>query len=229
MDVYVIPIARDRYELYCEPPPVDTGAPRGSTSSRGLLARLRHQFTTVLRAAEERQHQRGREDDPRGWFGRAQERVLGWIAQRIAEQRLLWNLRSTMAAVAVHPRAMTFDEATALVRGILDRDYRRHRVWLAFDVVGLLVTAPLVFLPGPNALGYYFAFRVVGHWLSMRGATQGMHRVAWSGRPCAALDELRDAVMLETTAREARIQDIASRLQLPHLTTFVERLAMRHA
>jgi hypothetical protein len=230
MDVYVIPVARDRYELYCEPPPIEMGdAAATATPPPGLIARLRQQFATVLRAAEERQHQRRTDDDPRGWFGRAQEVVLGWLAQRIAEQRLLWNLRTATEAVAVHPSIMSFDEAMTLVRGSLERDYRRHRLWLVFDIVGLIVTAPLVVVPGPNAIGYYFAFRVVGHWLSMRGATSGVQGVTWTGRSCAALDELRDAVTLETTAREARIQDIATRLQLRHLSTFVQRVAMRHA
>jgi hypothetical protein len=33
---------------------------------------------------------------------------------------------------------------------------------------------------------------------------------------------------MESGARDARIHDIASRLRLPHLTTFVERVVVRH-
>ena len=84
-------------------------------------------------------------------------------------------------------------------------------------------------MPGPNLLAYYFAFRVVGHWLSMRGAAQGLHRVSWSGRLCPPLAELRDVVALEAPARNARVHDIATRLRLQHLTTFFERVAVRHA
>jgi hypothetical protein len=35
--------------------------------------------------------------------------------------------------------------------------------------------------------------------------------------------------MLEPPAREARIHDVATRLRLQHLTTFFERVVVRHA
>jgi hypothetical protein len=111
----------------------------------------------------------------------------------------------------------------------LQRDYERHRLWLAIDAVGLVVSAPIALVPGPNMLAYFFTFRVFGHWLSMRGASQGLHRVTWSGRSCPPLTELRDLASLEPSAREARIQDIADRLRLQHLTTFFARVTVRHA
>ena len=228
MDVFIIPVGRGRQELYCEPP-ADADDVPGESPSSGFFARLWQQFRTVLRAAEERQHHHDIPDDRTGWFARIQDRLLGWLAQRIAEQRLLWNLRAETEAVIVHPGDMAFEDARAFVHGVLVREYRRHRLWLVFDTVGLLAAAPLVFIPGPNVLGYYFAFRVIGHWLSMRGALQGQHRVHWTGRAAPALNELRDAVALEADARDARIHDIASRLRLRHLCRFVERVAMRHA
>jgi hypothetical protein len=84
-------------------------------------------------------------------------------------------------------------------------------------------------VPGPNVVAYYFAFRVVGHWLSMRGATQGLHCVQWTGRPCPPLTELRDVALLEAHARDERVHDVARRLRLPHLSAFFERVAVRHA
>jgi hypothetical protein len=36
-------------------------------------------------------------------------------------------------------------------------------------------------------------------------------------------------VLMESAARDARVHDIASRLRLPNLRTFVERVAVRHA
>ena len=49
-------------------------------------------------------------------------------------------------------------------------------------MVLLIVSGVLALVPGPNVLAYYFAFRVVGHWLSMRGARQGL-RPARMERP----------------------------------------------
>jgi hypothetical protein len=226
MDVYVIPIGPDRYELYCEPS-VDPQSETDGEPTGGLFGRLRRRFGEMIRAAEERQ--RDASPASKSWLGRLQDRSLGWVAQRIAEQRLLWNLRRHTSAEAVHPDDMTCDEVMALVRRTLRRDYERHRLWLAIDAVGLIVSGPIALVPGPNVLAYYFAFRVFGHWLSMRGATQGLHRITWSGRPCPPLSELRNLSSLEPSAREARIQDIANRLRLQHLTIFFARVAVRHA
>lgn len=229
MDVFVIPIGGDRYALYIEPPADPEPAADGVPSS-GLAGRLRQRFNIMLRAAEERQHrQRHEAASEAAAAGRIQDRVLGWIAQRIAEQRLLWSLRRQTSAVAVHPQDMTFDQVMAFVRRTLQRDYERHRLWLVVDTIGLVLSGPIAVIPGPNVLAYYFAFRVVGHWLSMRGAAQGLRQVSWSGRPCPPLAELRDIVHLESAARDARVHEIAQRLRLPHLSTFVERVAVRHA
>jgi hypothetical protein len=228
MDVFVIPVGRDRYELYCEPS-ADQGAADASLPSAGFIGRLRHRFSAMIRAAEERQRQPASLAVPRGVVGRLQDWLLGWVAQRIAEQRLLWNLRRQSTAVAAHPQDMTFEQVMSLIRRILQRDYERHRFWLVIDTLGLLASGPVALVPGPNVLAYYFAFRVVGHWLSMRGAAQGLDRVSWSGRSCPPLTELRDVTLLEPRVRDARIHDVAARLRLPHLSTFFERVAVRHA
>ena len=226
MDVYVIPVGRDRYELYCEPT-ADAEFEADGEPPRGLVGRLWRQFSDTIRAAEDRQ--RAPPSEARSWLARWHERLLGWVVHRIAEQRLLWTLRRHTAASAAHPPDMAFDQVMTLVHGTLRRDYERHRLWLAIDVVGLVVSGPVAIVPGPNLLAYFFVFRVVGHWLSMRGATQGLHRVEWSGRPCPPLTELRDIEVLEPSARDARIQDIADRLRLQHLTTFFARVGVRHA
>jgi hypothetical protein len=225
MDVYVIPVGRDRYELYCEPAAESTSE-ADEVPTTGVLGRLRRQFAAALRAAEERQH---RADSGDGAAPRLQDRALGWIAIRIAEQRLLWSLRRHTEAVAVHPQDMAYADVLALVRRRLQRDSERHRVWLVVDLFGLILSGPIAIIPGPNVLAYYFAFRVVGHWLSMRGATQGLRRMSWSGRACAPLAELREVFTLESPARAARVHDIAARLRLPNLSTFFERAAVRRA
>ncbi|HEY6360691.1 MAG TPA: hypothetical protein VIX63_06280 [Vicinamibacterales bacterium] len=228
MDVFVVPFGADKYELYCETSSEVDVAPESQPA--GLLGKLRQGFSAMLKAAEERQHRRASErEEPRGWIGRVQERTLAWVAERIAEQRLLWNLRRQTTAVAAHPQDMTFEQVMVLIRRTLQRDYERHRLWLVVDTIGLVASSILALVPGPNILAYYFAFRVVGHWLSMRGATQGLQRVAWTGRPCPPLTELREVAHLEPGVRDARIHDVAARLRLQHFSTFFERVALRHA
>ena len=105
----------------------------------------------MLKAAEERQHRRASEpEEPRGWIGRVQERTLAWVAERIAEQRLLWNLRKQTTAVAAHPQDMTFEQVMVLIRRTLQRDYERHRLWLVVDTIGLVGSSILALVPGPQ-------------------------------------------------------------------------------
>lgn len=182
-----------------------------------------------MRAAEQSRLKQDSSPPPDGWGGRIKARVLRWIADRIAEQRLLWQLRTCHDATLVFPSDMAEDEATGLVRGELRRDSDRHLRWLVVNAALLVFSGVLALVPGPNVIAYYFAFRVVGHWLSLRGARHGLSAVAWRGQPDEALSELRAALHLEPAVRHVRLRDIAARLDLPHLVTFVERVAFKGA
>jgi Mitochondrial K+-H+ exchange-related len=226
MDVFVIPIGADRYELYCEAP---VEAPQLEAGASGIIGRLRYRFAVMLHEAEERR--RSGKSYPRAVsrLARLQEWIMAWVAERIAEQRLLWNLRRERAVVAVHPRDLTFDQTLTLIHRVLQRDYERHRVWLVVDTLLLVGSIPLTLLPGPNVIGFYFAFRVMGHWLSIRGALQGLRAVTWTGQPCEPLTELREAALLNGAARRQRLREIEQQLRLQHLSTFFERVAVRSA
>jgi hypothetical protein len=233
MDVFVIPIGPERYELYGEQPlDIDVA----DDVPTGFVARLRHRFNSKLREAEERRNAKAvRADDDKGFAGRIQERMMAWVVERIAEQRLLWNLRGQTTATVAHPSDMTFDQVLTLVRRTLQHDYERHRRWMIIDGILFVVTfvalGPLfILIPGiANLPALYFGFRTVGHWLSMRGAAQGLHRVTWTGKPCPPLGELRELAVLEPQVRHQRIEEIAARLRLQHLSTFFERVAIHHA
>jgi hypothetical protein len=226
MDVYVIPIGLDRYELYCE---TSVEAPHLDPAASGIIGRIRYRFAVMLHQADERQRGVAPPVAASTRWARLQESVMAWVAERIAEQRLLWNLRRESAVVAAYPQDLTFDQANTLIRRTLLRDFRRHRLWLVVDSLLLIVSGVLMPVPGPNIVAYYFAFRVMGHWLSMRGASQGLHRIEWTGRPCEPLTDLRGASSLEGEARDRRVHDVAERLRLQHLPTFFDRVAVRHA
>jgi hypothetical protein len=73
-------------------------------------------------------------------------------------------------------------------------------------------------------VAYYFAFRVVGHWLSIRGGRQALRHTQWSGLPCAPLTELRALATPDAAGRSERLQSIATALSLPHLPVFFQRV-----
>jgi hypothetical protein len=225
LDVYVIPFARDRYELFCERQSDEEADATAGGAQSGWWRRLSERFSIMLRAAEDREAN-PEQVEPAGWWARIQGRALSWVAERVAEQRLLWRLRGKTEVVASHPDDVGFDVILPIARRALQKDYERHRIWLVVDLALLVVSGVLALVPGPNVLAYYFAFRVVGHWLSMRGARQGLDRARWTGRACPILTRLRGVSDLAAGARAAQIQEAASQLGVERLPRFVER--MRH-
>jgi hypothetical protein len=104
------------------------------------------------------------------------------------------------------------------------KDFEKHRFWLAIDLLLLAASAPLTIVPGPNLIAYYFAFRVVGHFLSIRGARQGLTRVRWTPEPSGQLADLRALLAEDPQSRRPRLDAIASALGLEHLPGFFERV-----
>ena len=219
--VFLVPLGGQRYELYCERH--HTGPDEAPTGS-GWFAGLRQKFSTMLKQAEE-----GEEAalPAAGLLARLQARMMAWVAERIAEQRLLWNLRGRDAAIVTHPDDLPFEQVVEIVRQSLRADHRRHMRWLIVDTVLFIGSGIFFFIPGPNVIAYFFAFRLVGHWLSMRGAAHGRDTTSWTGRPSAQMTALRAAVVLPAPERARAIEPIAHDLDLPRLAVFVERMCGR--
>ncbi len=225
MDVYLVPVGPDGYELYCEPHdgPVTDGA-----TGDGWRAKMSRTFRTVLAYLEQERERRAarRAAHYRGtWWQRVRDRVTAWLAERVAEQRLLWRLRGVAGATAHFPDDQDAASAAAIVRHSLKRDGRRHGRWLAVHAVGTVLAVPLSFVPGPNLILYYFIFRLVGHYLSWTGARQGTAVVRWTYQVCAPLGELRRLPHLPMTERAVLAHGVAERLGLEHIDTFAERMA----
>jgi hypothetical protein len=231
MEVFLIPVGSDRYELYCEVPDLDdTGT---DDTPRGYFRGLLHRFRGAIADAERERHHPpsppSDDDEAPSWYERARRRVMCRIAEAIAEQRLLWHMRSQETAVAVHPGDLPAARALEIVRASMQSDYEKHRFWLIVDALLFAASGVLVIVPGPNVIGYYFGFRLVGHFLSMRGARRALDGVAWTARATDLLTELRATMALEPEEREARVHDIAARLQLERLARFFLRTAVPSA
>jgi K+-H+ exchange-related protein len=223
MEVFLVPVAAERYELYCEVP--DEPDALEPEPSRGFIRRMVHRFRGMVADAERERRQGETEGPPRGWPGRVKARALRWVAESIAEQRLLWHLRRQEDGTFYYPDDMDEPTAVASLRGQLRRDFDKHRFWLVIDSLGFVASGLLVLVPGPNVLAYYFAFRMVGHYLSLRGARQGLSGMTWRHVASVPLSDLRRALHLRPEAREPRVRDIADRLRLEHLAAFFERTA----
>ena len=222
MDVFLVPVAADRYELYCEEPddPADAEEPPGFF--RRMIHRVRQQ---LAEAERNRDREPAHEDAPAGFFARLKARTTRWAAEWVAEQRLLWQLRGKEAVCLIHPDDVSEEHARELLKRSLQRDWERHRFWLAIDGTLMIASGALVLVPGPNFLGYYFLVRTVGHYLSLRGARRGLTGVTWSVRADADLAALRGMVGEPPDDREDRVRAIADRLGLERFARFFQRTA----
>lgn len=224
MDVYVVPVGVERYELYCEIPDEPQG--EATDQPRGFFRRMTQRFRDMIAEAERERRQGVPADTSRGFLSRLRARTMRWVAESIAEQRLLWHLRHQTTACLHHPDDLTPDQATGILRHALGRDFDKHRFWLAIDSLLCLAVWPLTFVPGPNFLLYYFIFRMVGHFLSLRGARSGLRFVTWRQQPSAPLTELRRVLTLDPGARQSRVHAIAQSLRLEHFESFFQRSAV---
>ena len=226
MDVFLVPVAPDRYELYCEEPDEPESPAHEGTPPPGFFRRMALWFREQLAEAERTRRQGPQSGDARpSLLGRAKARTLRWVAECIAEQRLLWQLRGKDTVLLVYPDDVTEAQARQVLKGSLQRDWERHRFWLAIDSVGVIGSALLILLPGPNFIGYYFVFRIVGHYFSLRGARQGLTVVTWTVEASAPLSMLRTMIDEAPDARAERVRDVASTLRLEHLASFFQRAA----
>jgi hypothetical protein len=218
--VYLVPVGPDRFELYSEAPD-DTG---GSPSARDAFwrrqgRRVHERWREAVHAARGTQPTAGR-------IARARDWAVRRTAESIAEQRTLWSLRGVSSASLVYPSDLS-DASAAAARDRLLTDARRHHArWLILDAGLLAMTALLVLLPGPNIIGYYFAFRFVGHCFSWRGARQALDRTTWRVSAEPALSELGRLAQLPRETRAARVHAIATGLKLQRLAAFFDRTAV---
>jgi hypothetical protein len=221
--VYFVPLAAGRFEPYFEHD--DAGdAAAADPGQQGFFARMSARFSALVRDAERLRHEQLHEP-PKTTLGRLQRRLMCWIAERVAEQRLLWKLRSVAEAELHVPDDLDRDEAFQRFQQCLQKDADWHLRRLGLHSLGLIASAPFVIVPGPNILGYFFTFTVVGHFLSYRGARRGLNEVRWTIAPNPALTTIARAVVTAPPERYRLIHEAAERLRLAHLARFVERMA----
>jgi Mitochondrial K+-H+ exchange-related len=228
MDVYVIPVASDRYELYCEPVEERTD---GHEEPSGWMAVKLERFQVRVSRIDLQYVTQPHAGNPETWRQQMRGRVMRWIAEKAAEQRLLWRLRRHSAARVFYPADLSQPQAATIVRRLLQRDTDRHRTWMIFHAVALVVATVVLgpiflLIPGiANLPALYFGFRLVGHYLSMRGARHALKDVVWTYEECGPLLGLRQVLTSSPEEWAHRVEEISSRLQLPHLPRFFRQTA----
>jgi hypothetical protein len=219
MVVFLVPAGRERFEIYSETseePETDAGA--GDGWLRRTLQRTSAQWQRIVEAAR-----RG----STGRFARWRDRLVCNLAETIAEQRTLWNLRHYRSAIVRYPATLAAARAPVILANNLAEAQRHHLIWFLVDLSLLIVSGAIAIIPGPNVLAYYLLFRVVGHLLSWQGARRAATHVAWTYQADENLGELAQLVDVPREKRAPRVAEIAERLKLARLAAFFDRVAVR--
>jgi hypothetical protein len=216
--VHLIPLGRDRYELYAEPPVAEEDP---LAHDAGRLRRWLHnageQWREYVHAA--------RMGTATGRFARWRDAIICKLATSLDEQRTLRGLRTAVNATALYPSGLDPSEARAALDRILAASRRHHGWWLVIYLVLFLLSGILFFIPGPNIVAYYLGFQGFGHLQSWRGARHASSDVAWTLTPNDDLSELASLADQPHQTRAERLHAVARRLHLEELAAFFERAA----
>ena len=219
MTVYLVPASGDRFELYSE---VGEEPPVPPVGEDGRFRRWAHTVNVRWHQLVES----ARRGPAHGRLARWRDAIVCRLAETIAEQRTLWALRNQTAATLRYPASIAVERARAeLERGVA-RARRHHFRWFVIDTILFVSSVVFFFVPGPNLVAYYFAFRFIGHLQSWRGARQAMEAIAWAFELDPYLAELASLVDLPRTERAPRVAAIAARLKLSRLPSFFDRVSV---
>jgi hypothetical protein len=218
MTVHLIALKGKHFELYAEPPET-VSEPPGLEA--GWYRRWSHTAGERWRGLVET----ARRGEAVGRFARWRDALVCHLAETLSEQRTLWALRREADATLLYPATLDAPAARQAMNQVLAQSRWHHGVWLVIDTLLLVGSAILAPIPGPNAIAYYLAFRVVGHLQSWRGAHRGLTRTGWTLTPDPYLAELSRLAHEPRAARASRLADIAAHLHLPHLPAYFDRIA----
>jgi hypothetical protein len=216
--IHLIPLGRERYELYAEPPDPDEGP---LSHDAGRVRRWLHgageQWRNYVDAA--------RMGHATGRFARWRDAIICKLADTLDEQRTLRALRTTDTTTALYPSQLDQGAARAMIDRILASAQRYHGQRLVVYLVLFILSGVLFFVPGPNIVAYYLGFQGFGHLQCWRGARHASSDMQWTLRSSVDLGELATLATQGHAERAERVRAIAQRLALEHLPAFFERQA----
>jgi Mitochondrial K+-H+ exchange-related len=97
-------------------------------------------------------------------------RVWDWLhSWSHPDEWMLVRLRSAGKIELRHPGSRSDEEVLAIWGTYLSQQWRHHLVWLSVNTVIAPFSVLFAILPGPNVIGYWFAYRAIHHLLVVWG------------------------------------------------------------
>jgi len=178
LKVYLL-IADDGTRLFYSEAPErpDTAQLPTRAGFRGWLERKGRKVKTAWQHAD------------RGFAGQLR-RGWDWLARRTPpDEPMLVRLRTAADVEIHHPASLGVEEVRGEWTNYLASRKRRHLPRFGINVLIAPLTVVLAPLPGPNLVGYWFAYRAWRHLGALRGLRRaGRERIALSFHPIEVLD-----------------------------------------
>jgi len=112
-----------------------------------------------------------------GRLSESTRRLWDWLNRETpVDEPFLARLRKVHRVEVHHPATITPDEARALWGCYLSAKQRRHFPRFAVNALISPLTVVLAPLPGPNLIGYWFAYRSLHHLLILYGLRRARSR-----------------------------------------------------
>ena len=206
--VYLLRIEGERCLFYSESVEASNAAAGQSEGVRGWIESRYRSLQNALSAAE-------------SGIGLHMRRAWRWLHKRTPlDEALLRSLRAASSIELFYPSITAEETARAQWVDYLARRWRRHVFWFIGNLLIVPATVLLTPVPGPNIIGYWFAYRAICHLLALLGVRHAR----------SAPTRFHAAAALDTAFAGASDQAVAratESLGLPGLPEFIRR-AVEH-
>jgi Mitochondrial K+-H+ exchange-related len=180
--VYLLTIDNRRFFFYADASEAareDEGIAEPSVPpAAGFWGRLQdryHQFKSTWEHSDSRIAQ---------WTRRSWVWLHSWSHP---DESMLVRLRSARRIDLHHPTSHSATKVRALWVDYLNHRWWRHLLWMSLNGVIAPFTIVFAILPGPNVIGYWFAYRAIHHSLIVWGIRRvragrirvDLHALAW--------------------------------------------------
>jgi hypothetical protein len=163
--IYLLSIDKRRCFFYADESEASreegVGAESSATERSGLWGRLLDRYHRIKSAWDHSESRAAR------WTRQAWDWLHSWAHP---DESMLVRLRSARRIDLHHPAARSGVEVRTLWSDYLNHKWWRHLLWLTGNaLVAPFALATLWILPGPNLIGYWFAYRAIHHTLIVWG------------------------------------------------------------
>jgi K+-H+ exchange-related protein len=201
MEIYLLKIQRrpTTFAAGSEPEP----APGPDEPASGLRGRLIGTYKRLQDSLNK----------PGPGIGPRLKRFWDWLHERLTpDEPVLFQLRTAESLTIHYPSSLSPKLARKRWKGYLSRRQRSQIFWGLFNLMISPVTVLLAPLPGPNIIGYWFAYRAICHLLMFLGIRRAKRkRMALSFCASEVLDALPGEEPAEYTLRVAESLGLKNR------------------